>query len=62
MTEATAYCKTCGHPREHHDLNVHLDHQHEARARDEAEQGRGACRDMSYGDHHCICTEYQSWT
>ena len=64
MTEAiTAYCKVCGHPKEHHDLDVHLDPEKSyERRREEGEQGHGACRDMSYGDHHCLCVEYQSWT
>jgi hypothetical protein len=62
MTEATTtYCKVCGHPKEDHDLNVHLDPQEHAKAREDAARGHGACHDMSYGDHPCICVEYQSW-
>jgi hypothetical protein len=64
MTEATTtYCRVCGHAKEHHDLDVHLDpNEDHGRAREEAEQGRGACHDMAYRNHHCICVEYQSWT
>ncbi|MBX7432848.1 hypothetical protein JDV09_12130 [Mycobacterium sp. Y57] len=59
----TEYCKRCGHPKEHHDLNVHFDPEaHPAKAREQAALGQGACHDMSYGDHHCICVEYESWT
>jgi hypothetical protein len=32
-------------------------------AREErAKPGQSACSDMSFDDHHCICTGYQSWT
>ena len=64
MTQATtAYCKVCGHPKEHHDLDVHLDPKKgHGKTREELDRGQGACRDMSYGDHRCICVEYQSWT
>ncbi|MCV7153790.1 hypothetical protein [Mycolicibacterium pyrenivorans] len=63
MTEATtAYCKNCGHAKEHHDLDVHLDPKDHDKARERAAQGHGACHDMSFGDHHCICVEYLSWT
>jgi len=63
MTEATAtYCKVCGHAKEHHDLNVHLDPKHHIKAREEAAQGHGACHDNSFGDNHCICVEFESWT
>ncbi len=59
MTEVTTeYCKVCGHAKEHHDLNAHVAPKE---ARDNAEQGGGACRDMSFGEHHCICVGYQSW-
>lgn len=59
----TAYCKVCGHAKEHHDLDVHLDPKKgHAETRKEGEEGHGACRDMSYGDHHCICVEYKDWT
>ncbi|RDH79730.1 hypothetical protein DVS77_05915 [Mycolicibacterium moriokaense] len=62
MTEATsAYCKVCGHPKEDHDLDVHLGEEH-TKAREDAARGQGACHDMSYADHPCICVEYQSWT
>jgi len=63
MTETiTTYCKVCGHAKEHHNLNVHLDPDGHLKARAEAAQGRGACRDMSYGNNHCICVEFESWT
>jgi hypothetical protein len=64
MTEATtAYCGICGHPKEHHDLQVHLDPKKgHAKTREAGERGTGACRDNSYGGHRCICVEYQSWT
>lgn len=63
MTEAiTTYCKVCGHAKEHHDLDVHLDPKDHVKARKEAGRGHGACHDMSYGDHHCICVEFESWT
>ncbi|MDZ4269043.1 MAG: hypothetical protein U1D00_25725 [Mycobacterium sp.] len=63
MTEATtAYCKNCGHAKEHHDLDVHLDPKDHDKARERAAHGHGACHDMSFGDHHCICVEYLSWT
>lgn len=64
MTDATTtYCKACGHPKEHHDLDVHLDPKKgHATSREEGERDQGACRDMSFDDHHCICREYQSWT
>lgn len=63
MTEAiTTYCKVCGHAKEHHDLDVHLDPKDHVKARKEAARGYGACHDMSYGDHHCICVEFESWT
>ena len=60
MTEFAEYCKNCGHPKEHHDLNADFDSDPEE-GRDEAEQGHGACHDMSFGDHHCICVGYESW-
>lgn len=42
---------------------VHLDPKKgHAATRKEGEEGHGACRDMSYGDHHCICVEYKDWT
>ena len=64
MTQTTTeYCKVCGHAKEQHNLDVHLDpKKSHVQVREEGEQGRGACRDMSYGDHHCLCVEYQSWT
>jgi hypothetical protein len=43
-------------------LDVYLDPKHHIEARENAGRGQGACRDTSYGDHHCICVEYQSWT
>lgn len=62
MTEpTTTFCKVCGHPKEHHDLDVHLDPKEHVKARENAARGHGACRDMSYEDHPCICVEYQSW-
>ena len=34
MTEAiTTYCKVCGHAKEHHDLDVHLDPKDHVKAR-----------------------------
>lgn len=64
MIEATTtYCRVCGHAKEHHDLDLHVDPTMDhTKAREEAERGHGACHDKSYGDHHCICVEYQSWT
>ncbi|KMO78768.1 hypothetical protein BST22_09990 [Mycolicibacterium chubuense] len=60
MTEFTEYCKNCGHPKEHHDLDAEFDPK---MAREErAKPGQSACSDMSFDDHHCICTGYQSWT
>ncbi|KGI69923.1 hypothetical protein MJO55_23625 [Mycolicibacterium rufum] len=59
----TAYCKVCGHAKEHHDLTVHRDPKKNlVQVREDSEHGHGACRDMSYGDHRCLCAEYQSWT
>lgn len=64
MTETiTTYCKVCGHAKEHHDLDVHLDPGTDhAGERAEAGRGHGACHDMSYGEHPCVCLEYQGWT
>lgn len=59
MTEVTTqYCKLCGHLKEHHDLNAHINPKD---ARERAARGQGACQDMSFGDHHCICVGYASW-
>jgi len=63
MTETfTSYCKVCGHAKEHHNLDVHLDPKGHLAARDRGARGEGACTDMSFGDNHCICVEYQGWT
>ncbi len=58
----TTYCKNCGHAKEHHNLDVHLHPHDDAKAREHAARGEGACHDNSYGDHQCICVEFQSWT
>lgn len=58
MTVFTDYCKNCGHPKEHHDLNTHFDPK---KARQRGKERDRACSDMSFDDHHCICMEYQSW-
>ena len=63
MTETyTTYCRVCGHAKEHHDLDVHLDPAHHEEARERAARGEGACHDMSFGANHCICVEFQGWT
>ncbi len=63
MTELTTeYCRICGHPKQHHDLDMHLDPADHGKAREDAAKGHGACHAMAYGNKPCICVEYRSWT
>ena len=57
LTETMVYCGVCGHPKEAHDLNVHVD---PAKAVKEGEAGRGACHDTTNGQKR-VCFEYENW-
>jgi hypothetical protein len=57
MSVVTEYCKVCGHGKEHHDLNVHRQPGHH-----KIDSQQRACDQMSFGNHACICVEYESWT
>ena len=56
----TEYCRTCGHAKECHNLNVHREpkdaHEHYG-------QGDYVCQHMTgaRSAEHCICVGWSSW-